>query len=55
MPHTVNVSALIHAPLQEVWARFRDFNGLADWHPGIAQSRLGGRRPPLTPWARCGI
>ncbi|RSE76998.1 SRPBCC family protein [Achromobacter denitrificans] len=45
MPHTVNVSALIHAPLQEVWARFRDFNGLADWHPGIAQSRLeeGGR------------
>ncbi|ADP17517.1 hypothetical protein AXYL_04198 [Achromobacter xylosoxidans A8] len=45
MPHTVYVSAIIHAPLQKVWASFRDFNGLADWHPGIAESRLeeGGR------------
>ncbi|SSW62900.1 SRPBCC family protein [Achromobacter agilis] len=45
MPHTVHVSAIVHAPLQEVWARFRDFDGLAGWHPGIAQSRLeeGGR------------
>ncbi|CAB3917233.1 SRPBCC family protein [Achromobacter anxifer] len=45
MPHTVNVSAIIHAPLQKVWASFRDFNGLSAWHPGIAESRLeeGGR------------
>ncbi|HEY9272035.1 SRPBCC family protein [Achromobacter sp.] len=45
MPHTVYVSAIIHAPLQQVWASFRDFNGLAAWHPGIADSRLeeGGR------------
>jgi len=45
MPHTVHVSAIVHATLQEVWARFRDFDGLAAWHPGIAQSRLeeGGR------------
>lgn len=45
MPHTVHVSAIIHAPLQKVWASFRDFNGLAAWHPGIAESRLeeGGR------------
>ncbi|MBO1015747.1 SRPBCC family protein [Achromobacter sp. SD115] len=45
MPHTVHVSAIIHAPLQQVWASFRDFNGLANWHPGIAESRLeeGGR------------
>ncbi|CAB3698680.1 SRPBCC family protein [Achromobacter piechaudii] len=40
MPHTVHVSAVIHAPLEKVWPCFRDFNGLADWHPGIAQSRL---------------
>ncbi|MGE8688022.1 MAG: SRPBCC family protein [Achromobacter sp.] len=45
MTHTVHVSAVVHAPLQEVWARFRDFDGLAGWHPGIEQSRLeeGGR------------
>ncbi len=45
MSHTVYISAVIHAPLARVWPLFRDFNGLAGWHPGIAQSRLeeGGR------------
>ncbi|WP_459614692.1 SRPBCC family protein [Bordetella sp. 2513F-2] len=45
MPHTVYVSAVIHAGLDKVWPLFRDFDGLAAWHPGIAQSRLepGGR------------
>lgn len=42
MPHTVHVSAIIHAPLETVWASFRDFNGLGAWHPGIADSRLEG-------------
>lgn len=40
MPHTVHVSAVIHAPLAQVWTMFRNFDGLASWHPGIAQSRL---------------
>ncbi|HCQ46122.1 SRPBCC family protein [Achromobacter sp. ES-001] len=40
MSHTVFVSAVIHAPLEQVWPCFRDFDGLAAWHPGVAQSRL---------------
>ena len=45
MPHTVHISAIIHAPLEKVWPLFRDFDGLAGRHPGVAQSRLeaGGR------------
>lgn len=45
MPHTVHVSAIIHAPLQKVWACLRDFNGLARWQPSVTESRLeeGGR------------
>lgn len=45
MPHTVYTSAIVQAPLAKVWPLFRDFNGLAGWHPGIAQSHLeeGGR------------
>jgi len=45
MPHTVQVSAIVHAPLQKVWACFRDFDGLARWQPGVAESRIeeGGR------------
>ena len=53
MSHTVYISAIIHAPLEQVWPMFRDFNGLAGWHPGVAVSRLedGGAR---THWVRCG-
>ncbi|MGV2863717.1 SRPBCC family protein [Achromobacter sp. ESBL13] len=40
MSHTVFVSAVIHAPLEKAWPCFRDFDGLAAWHPGVAQSRL---------------
>lgn len=49
MPHTVHISAIVHAPLDKVWPLFRDFNGLAGWHPGIAQSRLeeGGRHDAI--------
>jgi len=28
-------STVIDAPADEVWARIRDFNGLADWHSGM--------------------
>ena len=37
---TPYISAIIHAPLEQVWPMFRDFNGLAGWHPGVAVSRL---------------
>jgi len=26
-------SSVINAPIDEVWARIRDFNALPDWHP----------------------
>lgn len=38
MQHTVYISAVIQAPLEKVWPQFRNFNGLSDWHPGIAKS-----------------
>jgi hypothetical protein len=28
-------STVVDAPAGEVWARIRDFNGLADWHGGM--------------------
>jgi hypothetical protein len=31
-------STVIDAPADEVWARIRDFNGLADWHSGMVVS-----------------
>lgn len=36
----VYTSSVIDAPAGELWARIRDFNGLPDWHPGIAESRI---------------
>jgi hypothetical protein len=36
----VYTSSVIDAPATYVWARIRDFNGLPDWHPGIAESRI---------------
>ncbi len=34
-------STVIGAPADEVWARIRDFNGLATWHSGlVAQSEI---------------
>jgi hypothetical protein len=34
-------STVIDAPAEEVWARIRNFNGLADWHSGlVAQSEI---------------
>lgn len=49
MPHTVYTSAIVLAPLAKVWPLFRDFDGLAGWHPGVAQSRLeeGGRHDAI--------
>jgi hypothetical protein len=36
----VFVSSVLQAPAQRVWARVRDFNGLPNWHPAIAESRI---------------
>ena len=36
-------STVIDAPVDEVWARVRDFNGLATWHGGlVATSEIEG-------------
>ena len=36
----VFTSAVIPAPIDEVWRKIRDFNGLPDWNPGVADSRI---------------
>lgn len=33
-------SSVIDAPIERVWARIRDFNGLPEWHPGVKASRI---------------
>jgi hypothetical protein len=41
----VYVSSVIDASADTVWSRIRDFNGLPQWHPGIADSRIEGNQP----------
>jgi hypothetical protein len=44
-PNKVWTSAVITGPVEEVWARMRDFAGMAAWHPDIAKMHmLGGVR-----------
>jgi hypothetical protein len=31
-------STVVDAPADQVWARIRDFNGLADWHSGLVST-----------------
>lgn len=38
----VYASSVIGAAAGQVWAAVRDFNGLPDWHPAIAESRIEG-------------
>lgn len=33
-------STVLEAPADRVWADLRDFNGLPNWHPTVAQSRI---------------
>lgn len=42
----VFVSTVLNAPAARVWARVRDFNGLPNWHPAIAESRIENGDPP---------
>ncbi|HMK22492.1 MAG TPA: SRPBCC family protein [Terriglobales bacterium] len=38
----VFVSAVIDAPVEKVWAKMRDFNGLPEWHPRFSRSHIEG-------------
>ena len=38
-------SIVIEAPVEAVWAVVRDFNGLPNWLPGVAGSRIEGGGP----------
>ena len=39
------ISSVINAPIDAVWAKMRDFNGLADWHPLVAESHIEDGEP----------
>ena len=41
----VYVSSVIQSSADSVWARIRDFNGLPQWHPLIADSRIENQQP----------
>ncbi|MGO4395344.1 SRPBCC family protein [Variovorax sp. M-6] len=41
----VYVSSVIDASADSVWSRVRDFNGLPQWHPLIADSRIENDQP----------
>ena len=41
----VYVSSVIDASADNVWARVRDFNGLPQWHPLIADCRIENNQP----------
>ncbi len=36
----VYVSTVIDAPIERVWSKVRDFNGLPSWHPVVAGSEI---------------
>jgi len=38
-------SNVINAPVDRVWQQIRDFNGLPEWHPRIAESQIEGGGP----------
>lgn len=37
---TLTVSSVIDAPVEDVWGRIRDFNGLPGWHPRMVESHI---------------
>ena len=38
-------SSVINAPIDEVWAKIRDFNALPDWHPAFTDSHIESDEP----------
>jgi uncharacterized protein YndB with AHSA1/START domain len=50
----VNVSTVINAPIERVWRTVSDFNGLAEWMPGMKESVIeGGTAPTEIGAVRC--
>ncbi len=41
----IYISSVIPAPVEKVWDRIRDFNGLQKWHPRIRESRIENAEP----------
>ena len=41
----VYVSSLVNAPAGQVWSVVRDFNGLPNWTPFVAESRIEQSQP----------
>lgn len=41
----VYTSSVIDAPADQVWGKLRDFNGLPQWTPFVAESRIEGNLP----------
>ena len=41
----VFISSVIEAPISAVWAVVRNFNGLPNWTPFVAESRIEGNAP----------
>lgn len=41
----VYISSILQAPVPQVWAIVRDFNGLAGWTPFVADSRIEQNHP----------
>ena len=41
----VFVSSILPAPIDHVWKRVRDFNGLPDWVPAVVRSQIEQGRP----------
>lgn len=37
---TVTISSVIDAPVEQVWQRIRDYNGLPSWHPRMVESHI---------------
>lgn len=46
---TISISSVIDAPVEQVWARIRDFNGLPSWHPRMVESRIEDGLPSDKP------
>ncbi|NER25163.1 MAG: SRPBCC family protein [Symploca sp. SIO1B1] len=41
----VFTSAVINAPIAQVWMKIRDFNAMPDWHPIVADSYIENDEP----------
>jgi mxaD protein len=41
-PQKAKESAVINAPLDKIWELVKDFDHIAEWHPGVSASSGGG-------------